>query len=324
MDVRVRVRLRVERGKKGVADDVERDLDEASRWTASPRPGRGTFVHEHGHVLADLDHVLLQDQVRLEGDVVVEDTLRLEGHPLGRPGDWLRRRGRVGTAALRAVEVVWKQAHEVLDIFDDRANRERFRRALRRPEHMTPKMQRALLFLVLLSSLWAWLVGVTVLALTAPSLAGPWNLVFTCFASALSTTLLLPTPVEFIVVGAAAVLGAPLAVASAAAGKAVGAWIVFTLGHGLRQAVARVEAGSPATRRFMARAERFARRFGYAALGLLVAIPFSPDVLPITLFSTMGLRLKPFLAAVALGYALRMAAVVFVGDLLGALLGLRG
>lgn len=323
----MRVRLRVEHGRGGEADDLERGLFEGdelagNQWLATPFPPPGTFVAEHGHVLADLDHVLLQDQVGLEGRaLLVTSTVRLEGNPLRRVGARLERGGRAARALSTGAERLSKQVHEVADIFHDPVARAAFARAVRHPVSMTSRQQRALLSLVLLSSAWVWLVGLGVLALAAPRLAGPWNLLSLLYLHALGTNLFVPVPVEPVAVGAAAVAGTGPAVAAGGLGKMVGAWIIFTLGPTLRGAMARLEARSRAVRRFLAAAEGSARRFGYVALGLMLAVPFSPfDIVPVYLFSGMGLRLGPFLLAVFLGFAARLLIVVLLGS---ALLGLR-
>ncbi|HEV8361681.1 MAG TPA: VTT domain-containing protein [Candidatus Thermoplasmatota archaeon] len=325
--LRVRVRLRLERGPRGEREDWETGLLEGGEsvptsWVATPLPAPGEFRIEHGHILADREHLLLQDLVRVEGgQVVVTSTTRLEGHPLGATGERLHRLGHPGRAANRFADVVWKQYHEVVDIFSDPATRRDFARAVRHPQLLTPRMQRTLLFLVLLSTVWVWLVGLLGLALASPRLSVAWNVLFTLYFASMGTNLFLPIPVEPIALASVGTLGIWLVVLSSAAGKAAGAWIIYALGPALRAGVAKLEARSRLTRAFMARAERFARRFGYAALGLMLAVPFSPfDIVPVYLFSGMGLRLRPFLLAVFAGFALRLLAVLLLGQ---ALFGIR-
>lgn len=325
--VRVRIRLRVERGKRGEWDDEETALLEdgeaqPTAWVATPLPKPSAYVVEYGHVLADVEHLLLQDQLRLvEGRVELASSLRLEGHPLHGWAEPLLKAGPVGRGVHRFTSLLVRQLHEVADIYQDPKRRSEFARAVRRPHLLTPVQQRALLTLVLLSSLWVWLVGVTLLAVIAPLAVAPWNGALLVYFHALSTNLFNPLPVEATAVGAAAVIGPSATILAGGAGKAVGAWIIYTLGPLLRKAMLNLEAKSPLTKRVMLRAEAFARRFGYAALGLMLAVPGSPfDIVPVYLFSTLGLRLGPFLAAVFLGFALRLALVVLLGGLLFELL----
>lgn len=323
----MRAALRLERGQRGERDDVETGLLdslglEPTRWEPTPLPPPDAYVHEHGHVLADLEHLLLQDQVRLrDGGVEVVSTLRLEGHVMRSLAPHLHKAGPPGRTLHRGTDLAWKQAHEVADIFADPKARREFALAVRHPDRMTPRQQRALLFLVLTSSVWVWMVGAALLLELAPGLGAAWSLAFTLYFAALGTNLFLPIPMEPLALAAVGTLGTGVTVFASAAGKAAGAWIIYALGAALRRGVRRLEERSATTRRVMAAAERFARRFGYAALGAMLAVPFSPfDIVPVYLFSGLGLRLAPFLAAVFVGFGLRLLAVLWLGEaLLGGL-----
>lgn len=323
-DIYVRLRLRVERGQKGEWDDEETSLfdgDEPTRnaWVATPFPPAGAFVIEYGHILADVEHLLLQDQVFV-GDAETIDltsTVRLEGHPFHGFAGPLLKAGRVGHGVHRITNLVIKQAHEVVEIYQDPVQRRAFAHAVRHPHLLTPVMQRSLLFLVLLSSLWLWIAGLTILALVWPGIANAWNVAFSLYFASLATNLFVPIPVEPLALASTGTLGAVGVAVACGLGKMVGAWIIYTLGPVLRKAMAKLEAGSLTTRRVMDRASRFARRYGYAALGAMLAVPFSPfDIIPVYLFATLGLRVGPFLAAVFIGFGLRVFVVVALGDVL--------
>lgn len=322
MDLRVRVALRVEHGRRGTRDDLERLLFDADallppHWIDTRPAPPGTFAYEHGHILADLDHVLLEDQVHVADCIEWTSALRLEGHPLASFAEPLLRGGRVGRALHEGTNRLGKQFHEVVDIFEDPATRRRFAEAIRDPQRLTSRMQRSLLFLVLLSSVWVWVVGLIGFALIVPALSVAWNLAFTLFFASLGTNLFLPIPVEPLALASTGSLGIIAVVVAAAAGKTVGAWIIYTLGPVLRKGVARLEKKSKVTRRVMAAADAFARRFGYVALGAMLAVPFSPfDIIPVYLFSTLDLKLGPFLLAVFVGFGLRLAAVLLLGEVL--------
>lgn len=323
-DLWVRVRLRVERGKKGVWDDEENGLFEGDEpeptvWVATRFPPAGSYLIEYGHVMADVEHLLLQDQVLVldDGRVQLTNTLRLEGHPFHGFAAPLLKAGPVGKGLHRAINLVVKQAHEVADIYQDPKLRREFAHAVRHPQLLTPVQQRSLLFLVLMSSVWCWLLGLTVLAVVTPNLAVAWNVLFTLYFAALGTNLFVPIPVEPLVVASVGSVGVAGAVLASGLGKAVGAWIIYTLGPVLRKAMANLEAKSAVTRRVMDKASAFAGRFGYAALGAMLAVPFSPfDIIPVYLFATLGLRVGPFLAAVFAGFSLRLLVVVLLGDVL--------
>jgi len=320
----IRTRLRVEHGGPR---DLERGLFEGEElapraWEASVDPGEGTFVLDHGHVLADIEHLLLGLQVRVAQDEPdVEATLRLEGHPLGALGDRLARGGPAGRAVHRGTNAIGKQVHEVVDIFSSPATLAKFAQAVRRGG-MSRRQKRTLLFLLLLTSLWLWLVGLAVLGLTGSSYADEWSVLFSLYFASLATNLFVPVPIEAVAFTASLSVGAAGAALACGAGKALGAWIIYTLGPTLRRGMARLEAQHLVVRRVLVGAQRFTVRFGYVALALMIAVPFSPlDIVPVYLFSIMGLRLKPFLAAIFVGFAARVYAVAVFG---GALLNLLG
>jgi membrane protein DedA with SNARE-associated domain len=320
----VRIRLRIERGKRGEWDDEETalfegDEPEPTTWVATPLPKAGAYVVEYGHIMADVEHLLLQDQFLVVGEEQVQltSTIRLEGHPFHQYAEHLLKGGFAGRGAHRFLNLLVKQAHEVVDIYQDPKLRREFAHAVRHPKLLTPKQQRSLLFLVLLTSVWVWVAGLTVLAIVAPNASVGYNLLFTMYFAALSTNLFIPIPVEPLVLASVGSVGTVPAVLASGLGKAVGAWIIYTLGPVLRKGVAALEAKSPLTRKVMIRAEAFARRFGYAALGSMLALPFSPfDIIPVYLFSGLGLRLGPFLAAVFIGFSLRLFLVVLLGEAL--------
>jgi hypothetical protein len=206
---------------------------------------------------------------------------------------------------------------DVLGVLGNSGKRSQFVRELLGPGELTREMRNTLLFLVLLGSALLWAVGATVLGLAFPVLVAPWNAALLVYFHALTTNLFNPVPVEPTVLGASLVVGPVGAVAAGSFGKMVGAWVIFTLGPVLRKAAMKLESRSPKVTRFMERAEGFARRFGYVALGLMLAVPGSPfDIVPVYLFSVMGLKLAPFLAAVFFGYVVRLGLVVLLGVVL--------
>lgn len=320
--MKVRTRLRVERGgprdtERGLFDDDELA---APDWDPAAEPDDRVRVVDHGHVLADVEHLLLAVHVHAGAELLVDDVLRLEGHPFGALGDRLARGGPAARGMHDLTNATSKQVHEVVDIFSSPEALRRFAGAVRRGG-LSRRQKRTLLFLVLLTSLWLWLVGLAVLGLTGSPRLDQWSVLWSLYLASLLTNLFVPIPIEPVALGASASVGALGAALACGAGKAVGAWIIYSLGPALRRGMARLEAGHPAARRILGAARRFTERFGYAALGVMIAVPFSPlDIVPVYLFSIMGLRLKPFLAAVFLGFALRVYVVaVFGGALLRAL-----
>lgn len=322
-ELHLKVGLRIERGQRGEWDDEETalfdgDEPQPTRWVATPLPKGGTYIIEYGHITADVEHMLLQDQIRLakDGRIEVVSTVRLEGHPLHSFAEPLLKAGRVGHGLHRATNLFVKQAHEVVEIYQDPRLRREFAHAVRHPHLLTPVMQRSLLFLVLMSSVWFWVAGLSLLAVVLPELSVAWNVFFTLYFASLGTNLFVPVPVEPLAVASLGSLGVAATVLACALGKTVGAWIIYVLGPVLRRAMVKLEEKSPVTRRVLRAAEGFARRYGYAALGAMLAVPFSPfDIIPVYLFAGLGLRVGPFLGAVFVGFAVRILAVALLGDL---------
>jgi hypothetical protein len=322
--MRLRTRLRVEHGgtldrERGLFDG---DALAPRAWGAAEDPGQQGFALDHGHVLADVEHLLLGFEVVLRGgEPEVRSTLRLEGHPLGRLGDRLAQGGRLARAAHRLTNAAGKQVHEVVDIFSSPVALRRFALAVRRGG-LSRRQKRTLLFLVLLTSVWLWLVGLAGLSLAGSASLDEWSILWSLYFASLLTNLFLPVPIEAVALTASLSVGALGAALACGAGKAVGAWIIYSLGPVLRRAMARLEARSLLTRRILVGAQRFTARFGYLALLVMIAVPFSPlDIVPVYLFSVMGLRLKPFLAAIFLGFAARVYVVAVFGAALLRLLG---
>ncbi len=79
-----------------------------------------------------------------------------------------------------------------------------------------------------------------------------------------------------------------LPVAILAAGKGVGAYIVFNIGYRARQKLKTFSIGGELTARVVAAAERFVRRYGHIGLFLILSTPLMIDTASLYLFSLLN------------------------------------
>ncbi len=151
----------------------------------------------------------------------------------------------------------------------------------------------------------------------------PWLYMLLAFVYAVLVALILPIPIEIalllpLIDGRWGYLtGIALAIA---AGKTVGAWLIFLLGLNLEGSVRKWSERWSVARWFVAKAETFVGRTGYTGLYLLLSVPLMSDTIPIyvySLFNEDGKALERnmflianFLAAVNRVAILAMAFVI--------------
>jgi membrane protein DedA with SNARE-associated domain len=153
----------------------------------------------------------------------------------------------------------------------------------------------------------------------------PWLYLLIAFVYAVLVALVLPIPIEI-------ALLAPLiernwgyltSIAIAiAAGKTVGAWLIFWLGLNLESSVRKWSDRWSVARWFVARAERLVSKTGYTGLYLLLSVPMMSDTIPIyvySLFNEEGKALEQnmFLIANFLA-AVNRVAILSVAFVIGA------
>lgn len=122
----------------------------------------------------------------------------------------------------------------------------------------------------------------------------------------IGTRLFLPTPFEVLLLRSADVIGAPTAIAVAAIGATVGSWILFIVGTQANQGLGAWMAKRRWTQRSWEWLERNSERFGYALMGVILAIPFSPDAVT-AVFTLLGLQMRWFLLTILLATVVRLA-----------------
>ena len=116
----------------------------------------------------------------------------------------------------------------------------------------------------------------------------PWIYLLLAFGYAILAAILLPIPIELILVKPLSdqnfgfLLGTAFAIA---AGKTLGAWLVFVLGLNIEGPIRKWSARWRVAAWFVAKAEKLVRRTGYAGLYLLLSVPLMSDTIPIYLYS---------------------------------------
>jgi hypothetical protein len=73
-----------------------------------------------------------------------------------------------------------------------------------------------------------------------------------------------------------------------AAGKGVGAYVVFNIGSRARRKIKEITSGGGFTTRIVAAAERFVRRYGHIGLFVIMSTPLMVDSVSLYLFSLLN------------------------------------
>lgn len=185
------------------------------------------------------------------------------------------------------------------------------RRAILNEEHLTERRRRVLVFFGVLILLVGWGLAEILVRWFAPEALVYKHETDILLYYGILTRLFLPTPLEVIVPGGARILGAPAAIFLAAAGATIGSWLLYLVGMKANQGIRAWMEKRGWGRRFWAWFQRTVPKFGYAMMGLILAIPFSPDAIT-ALFAVMGLRLRWFLATIFLATSVRLSLVLWI------------
>jgi hypothetical protein len=116
----------------------------------------------------------------------------------------------------------------------------------------------------------------------------PWIFILLAFGYAILAAVFLPIPIEIILVKPLSdqnfgfLLGTAFAIA---AGKTLGAWLIFVFGLNIEGSIRKWSARWRAAAWFVAKAEKLVQRTGYAGLYLLLSVPLMSDTIPIYVYS---------------------------------------
>ncbi len=153
----------------------------------------------------------------------------------------------------------------------------------------------------------------------------PWLYLLIAFGYAILVAIVLPIPIELalllpILQGRWGYLtGVALAIA---AGKTVGAWLIFALGLNVEGSVRKWSDHWRFAKWFVAKAEKFVAKTKYTGLYVLLSVPLMSDTIPIYLYSVFNkegkaLERNMFLIANFLA-ALNRVAILATAFVLGA------
>lgn len=187
--------------------------------------------------------------------------------------------------------------------------RARVRHGLVDPNDLTPEEKAVTLFVGISGIMGALVVSHFLVTLAAPQLATPWRTVFFLFLYGFVSSIGIPLPIEPALLAGAVKLGAAAAIGVTVLAKVLAAWMVFFLGDEVNDRLHARARSSPRLARFVAASERFAQRYGIAAVALFIAIPGLPDWMALYIFGSLHMRLGKFLLGVAIGGALLYTAL---------------
>ncbi len=108
------------------------------------------------------------------------------------------------------------------------------------------------------------------------------------FLYAVAAAVFLPIPVEIGLFNNN--VHPVLLVVVLAAGKAVGSFIVFYIGIGVRKTLKKWSDGTPLTKKIVDSCERFVLKYGYVGLFIIMSIPLMIDSATLYLFSLLNTK----------------------------------
>lgn len=189
--------------------------------------------------------------------------------------------------------------------------RRALRRALFDERGLTQRRRIALLFLafVVLGVAWA-IMEILTYAFWRELLSFKHETDLLIFYG-IGTRLFLPTPFEILLLRSASVIGAPTAILIASIGATVGSWILFIVGAQANKGIDKWMAKRGWTQRAWDWLGENAERFGYVLMGLILAIPFSPDAVT-AIFTVLGLQMRWFLLTIFLATIVRLALFLWI------------
>lgn len=177
------------------------------------------------------------------------------------------------------------------------AGRRALRRALWDDTRLTPRRRVAMVFLAFLFLAVAWLVlELVTWAFFRPMVVYKHQTDFLLFYSLL-TRLVLPTPFEPALLATSRVIGVVPSILVASTGAVLGSWLLFLGGTKANQGLTKWFAKREWGRRSWAWLGDHSAPYAYAVMGIILAIPFSPDSITLA-FACLGLRMKWFLLTV--------------------------
>jgi membrane protein DedA with SNARE-associated domain len=196
----------------------------------------------------------------------------------------------------------------------DPTQRKLLARSLFDESFLTPRRRKAVFSLLLWGSMFVWMaVGLTLFILNRKALP-TYESVYGLFFYSLATSIFLPTPFEILLSNAVDDLGVFWTVTVAAVAKVAGSWIVLMMGDKANEGLKTLLERRPLLKKIFKALERFAAKFGYAAVFVLFAIPFMSDTAPLFVLAVLKMRKSIFLAVTFAAIVVRSLLFIYAGE----------
>lgn len=237
---------------------------------------------------------------------------------------WIVRLAAANSRLIDRIIAVPRQWEHDVDVLRDPLERRLLFRAFADDALLTEARRKSMTSVLLWGFLLLWGVAGIVVALAARPALPDFQATYSLFLYGIATSLFLPLPFETLLGAARAELGIGWTTTVASASKVVGAWVVLLMGdkaHGSLQATLRKYPRiQPAWDRLVA----VSQRYGYVVVGVIFAIPFMSDTLPLVLLAVMSMRKSIFLAVTFVAVSIRCLLFFFAPDAVRGLIGLIG
>ncbi len=183
---------------------------------------------------------------------------------------------------------------------------------------LTTRHRKALLSILLWSTILVYLVAAVVLGFVNREALSTYQSVWSLFFYSLATSMFLPTPFEILLDNAVKNLGVTWTVLIASFAKTVGTWLVLIAGDKASAGLDTLLARKPFLRASFNGFKALAQKFGLYLVFILFAIPFMLDTGPLFLAALLGFKKIPFLAVTFVAICTRSLLFIYAGDLFAA------
>lgn len=201
--------------------------------------------------------------------------------------------------------IVKEGAIDTREEFSTSSGRRGLLRAMLDERALTPERRRVILFLSAITLVLAWAFAEIIISMTYPEAMPAKRSTDLIFGYAIATRVALPLPFEPILIGNYPILGLVPTILVAAMGAVVGSWLLFLIGSEANKGIKRLFEDNLVLDRALRFMERNAQKYGYVVLGVILSIPFSPDTVPLVIFSLLNLRMRWFLLTVFVATIIR-------------------
>lgn len=211
------------------------------------------------------------------------------------------------------------QLRENWRILSDPEQRRQLARGLIAETGMTNRHRKALLSILLWSSILLYLVVALILGIVNREALGTYQSVWSLFFYSLGTSLFLPIPFEIILQDSVKNLGVAWTVLVAAFAKTLGAYLVLLAGDKASAGLETVLAKRPVMRAGFRALMALAQKFGLYFVFFMFVIPFNSDTAPLFLAALLRFKKSSFLIVMFAAVVIRSLIFIYAWDAIKAL-----